>query len=290
MAAFDGETKCGKTTVTNAVASRAEQHSTVLSAMPESAGGLGEADHRALGSIALQAPTTFEHILTVSAGSMFRAATFYALRRMAQGQEVQSFTQDDVHRLRDLLAQDGMDDLLQNDPDIGKQVSSVAKLPGAQALCGALFSDAVVEAYYRDDKANLVIVDARDPVATLRRHKVLGRGGAQVDPANILPVYIDTPILSAARRMGGDLQEKIAEVTQRRHLDATRREFPVTRPTNLVYGYADWLKQFSAAGRSSEVAAPYCFNNGEGVSTEHIARFSDAIVAAAKTVALNAGR
>ena len=287
VAAFDGESKCGKTTIITSVATEAAYQSRVIPDILEDTDGLGQYldGERRQALLRLQDRFAFNNVTTISAGNSFRAATYYAMIRGKAGQEVSRFTEDDVDRLRELMAKDGIYETLQNDQEIGSRVSSVAKLAGVQALCSTIFCDSIVEAYHADGGANLVIVDARDPVGHMRRNGILGVESGQIRPASILPVYIETPTEVAAMRMGGDLQEKIAEVSNRRSLDANRTEYPVVKPDKLITSYSDWQRQFTPPRDETEVVLPYRLYNGEGISLDSIQNFAGHIATMAQDVA-----
>jgi hypothetical protein len=287
VVAFDGESKCGKTTIINSVAAEARYQAGIIPAILDNSQEVGRYldEEQKKGLARLQQRLAFNNISTISAGNMFRAAAFYAITQEQRGQTVSGFNEHDVANLRELLTTDGIYDVLQNDPTVGKRVSPVAKMAGAQALCGAIFCDSVVEAYHADGGANLVIIDARDPVGTLRRNNAIGNQDRQIDPASILPIYIETPLEIAAQRMGGNLEDKITEVSSRRLVDATRDELPVVKPNNLVHSLDEWLDQFGEPIPGSAVAAPYCLNNGEGVGLENIQYFAGYIATTAQDVA-----
>jgi len=286
VVAFDGESKCGKTTIVQAVALEAEYQARII---PNTLHGefsstwpLNEDARQSL--TALHQHLTFNSINTVSAGNMFRAAAYYVVSEERKGNRKTALNDSDVGTLRDLLCTDGIVDILQNDPDIGRRVSPVATMVGARALCETVFCDAVLYAYHAQGGSNLVVVDARDPIGIMQRHDILGSSDNKIDPASILPVYIDTPLEVAAQRRGGNLEEQIADVRSRRMTDATRQEFPITRPTNLIDEFNMWQLQFFDVARESEIATPYCLNNGEHVGLDSIQNFAGHIAVTAQEV------
>lgn len=287
VVAFDGESKCGKTTAINAVATEAAYQTSVVPGLPDEPNSLAAlCNERGRTRLRdLRHSLTFNRITTVSAGNMFRAATFYVLAGEREGRQREAFGPDDVDRLRGLLSSEGIYDVLQKDEAIGKRVSSVAQMAGVQALCGAIFSDAVVHAYHEDAGPNLVIVDARNPVGTLQRNGVIGTGSRQIDPASILPVYIDTPTEVAASRMGGIYEDRLAEVSMRRHLDVTRPELPVRPPEFVIHDYAEWEAQFSTPVSGGDVALPLHVDNGEAMSLVHLQQLAGHIAVVAQEAA-----
>lgn len=286
VVAFDGEAKCGKTTIINNVAGEATYQASIIPDLLSGKKGDWPEDVIELARPNLtqfQEGVTFNEIFTISAGNMFRAATHYVISQEEKGQSKSVFDEEDVYTLRKLLDTEGMYDFLQDDPAISSRVSSVAQMAGVQALCGALFCDSVLEAYNAGDGANLVIVDARDPVGRMRRNDIIGEVDGRVHPASILPVYIDTPVEVAARRLGGDTARKVAEIAARRLLDTTRSELPVVRPDDGIDEFDVWLHQFEP-GLQTEVARPLYLDNGELFSRENIKYFAGMIAAAAQTV------
>ena len=288
VVAFDGESKCGKTTIINSVAKEAEYQAGVIPGLVEQI-DRGEWDISGSSDLKSQLEVLqgryFDTITTISAGNAFRAAALYTSLLELDGQKKAEFTASDSEAIRELLAEEGINDVLQTDPNVGKRVSYVGKMMGVQALCGTIFADQVSAAYRQNDGANLVVIDARDPVGHLRRNKKVGLKRAQIHPASIVPIYIDTDDETAARRMGGDYWEKLEEVSGRRHADATRNELPVVKPDNLVYNFEDWLHQFPASVHQTEIAIPYRWDNGERTSLEHIQYFAGVIAAHAQNQA-----
>lgn len=284
VVAIDGEAKCGKTTVIDAIAAEAGYQASIIPELltnPTSiAARFGHDDRNKLHDLHRQ--MSFDHIATVSAGNMYRAVAMYVMTQEREGYERTSFSEDDVEHLRGLLSSEGIYDYLQKNAAIGKRVSSVAQMPGVHGLCGAVFSDAVEEAYHKDGSANLVIVDARDPVGHLRRSGRIGTAPDQIEPASIMPIYIDTPAEVAASRLSGEYAERLEEVTSRRHMDATRAELPVKRPGNLISSFSEWWHQFGFPASGSEVAAPLLMDNGEHVSLDHIQHFAGLVAVAAQ--------
>lgn len=233
----------------------------------------------------MQEALTFKSIYTFSAGNAFRAAALLVISEEAEGRKKSEFTASDVDVLRNLLATEGIHDILQSDPAIGRRVNLVAKMAGVQALCSTIFCDSILGAYHADSGANLVIVDARDSVGIMRRNRIVGSSVAKIDPASILSVYVETPVEVAAARMGGNLGHKIDEISSRRHMDATRKELPVTRPSVLIDDFNIWVHQFEEPMPGSEVARPYRLNNGEGVTLSNVRYFAGCVAVIAQDVA-----
>jgi len=287
VVAFDGESKCGKTTIINAVATEAFYQASVIPSLLDGTGGFSTAtiDNVRCELSAFQEALTFNSISTISAGNMFRAAALYVSEEEKKGAMKESFDSSDLSKLRDLLAVDGIQDVLQEDPTIGRRVSSVAKMPGVQALCSSIFCDNIITSYHADGGGNLVIVDARNPVGAMQRNGIIGNGESQIMPGSILPIYIDTPTEVAAARMGGVLADKIEEVSSRRHMDATREELPVTAPEVVIDDMSIWLKQFDDSEARATVAVPYRLDNGEGVGLNNIQYFAGRIAVSAQDIA-----
>jgi hypothetical protein len=278
VVAFDGPSKCGKTTFAEMVAEEARFQKSFLEGRELDDEWINAEQIRA--SVADWAESVnFRHISTISAGNVFRAAAYYAITEAEKGNTITSFVESDVDRLRELLAQDGIIDTLQNDPEIGKRVSPIAKFSGAQALCGTIFCDSIVEAYERDGGSNLVIVDARDPLGHLERNKILGKGIRRIPPDTVIPLYIDTPIQVAASRMSGELQDNIALIEARRRDDETRAELPVMPPEVLTEDTSGWLLDLL---RNTDTYIPthLLARNTEEVTLENV-QFLASIVASA---------
>lgn len=270
---YDGESKCGKTTVIESVAKEAAFQQEIIPDLlsnPEWTETLGQDTRDTL--VGWHQKYSFDNITTLSAGNMFRAASLYVSLLELRGQSKTHFVPDDVDVIRELLALNGIEEVLQNDPNVGNRVSSVGAYAGVQALCGTLFCDYIVEAAKMSapGRPNLVIVDARDPVGHMRRNNAIGHGERQIKPAAILPFYIDTPAEVAASRMSGDYNENLRMVQSRRLIDATREELPVVRPDHMIHSFSDWMGQFGEHQSSTEVATPYCLVNNADVSLDNI--------------------
>lgn len=268
VVAFDGPSKCGKTTYAEAVAEEARFQKRFYEGREIDDDWPYAEQLRA--KVADWAESiTFNHISTISAGNIYRAAALYVITQEEFGNEITSFSETDVDRLRELLAEDDVIDVLQNDPEVGRRVSPTAKFAGAQALCGTLFCDYLLDAYERDGGSNLVVVDARDPLGHMRRNNLLGEGTHQIAPTSVIPLYIDTPIQVAASRMKGSLEDNVEIVRSRRHDDANRAELPVSPPEILVENFRDWVTDVS---RNSDGYIPthYLAKNGENITLDNI--------------------
>lgn len=292
VVAFDGESKCGKTTIINAVAGEAEFQASIIPSLVEgnTPTAVPLSDECRLALQGVQDHLGFRSVTKISAGNAYRAAALYAMEEEEAGRGKESFVPDDVERVRALLARENIEDRLQNDDAIGKQVSSVAALAGAQALCGTIFCDAIHSAYMRDGGANLVVVDARDPIGHMRRNQLLGSGPDLIAPSSIVPIYIDTPAEVAAARMAGNFEDNLALVRQRRHIDATRTELPVTRPHVMIDDLGAWLRQFDPSTDNEAIAHPYRFDNGAHVELDHVQYVAGMIASVSHDIACLDGR
>jgi len=287
VVAFDGESKCGKTTVIENVAGEAQY---VLcdgwyDAIDNLAGSKGPWSDEIKQELRdVVSMGVFSNIVTISAGNAFRAAAYYVLSEEEQGITRDKFTPNDADALRHLLRSNGVIDTLQTDAAVGERVSKVAQMTGVQALCGAIFCDAIRDAYFKDDGANLVIVDGRNPVETMQRNNLVGSGAKQIRPDSILPVYIKTPTEVAAARMGGLFCKKLSEVSRRRTLDATREELPVVMPPDMVRKVGEWLRQLN--DHPDGVIRPYLLDNHAEIDLEDIKYIAGVLAVASQDVGL----
>jgi len=293
VVAFDGESKCGKTTIIKAVAERAGVQATIIPAIQTHAqqglydlGSFTEGTVEKLGF--LQEAYGFTHIQTISCGNAFRAATLYKAIREMKGERVEGFTQQDIDPVRALLKSEGIIDILQEDPNIAEQVSVVGNMPGAQNLGGTLFCDSVRRAYFKDGGANLVVVDARDPIGHMWRNQLAGQRSDQIHPSAILPVYIDTSAEASARRIEGDYEVNYRKVLERRSEDRNHHENPVVRPTEFEKTLNGWAHQaLLASSTSGETVKPYLFdNNIDDPDSLRIKGFANEIAVVAQDVAI----
>lgn len=286
IVAFDGESKCGKTTFADEVAQGAQWQKDLY----RGAGLPDDMLQRMYAEPAMEiiSHTGFNGITTISAGNVFRAAALYTLNEEKQGRVVDGFSPQDAPRLRSMLKEDGVIDILQNDDEVGRRVSRVAKFAGVQALCGTLFCDSIQEAYFADDGHNLVIVDARDPVGHMKRNNLLGNEKGKILPLSVISAYVDTPIHVAASRMSGDLDDNVRLVTERRHADATRAELPVLPPavTTPIREWFELMPYWDGSTITSldESLPPLHIQNGEESSLEYVKYVGD-ILAASATMA-----
>jgi hypothetical protein len=213
----------------------------------------------------------FNNVVTISAGNGFRAAALYVMLLELKKVPKTMFTAKDYDPLREMLATEGMLNVLQKDPNIGGRVSAIAQMAGAQTLCGALFCDYVTEAYNRDGGSNLVIADARDPVGHLKRNNRIGSATGLIIPESIMPIYVESPAEVAAMREGGDYQAKLAQINERRLLDSMREELPATKPEEFKEDLHDWLSsQFPKPDTPDGIAIPFFLNNHDGVDLGNI--------------------
>jgi hypothetical protein len=293
LVAVDGESKCGKTTVVERIATEAEYQTLTFNQFSDSEilsdwGFSPDFSSRLASNVArLNDLHSFRNIIAISAGNAFRAAALYQALCELDGDTKSEFVPDDADIIRRLLATDGITEVLQNDPNIGRRVSTVAQFAGAQALCGALFADIALEAYQQDGGGNLVIADARDPIGHLLRNNMIGIGGRQIDPTTILPIYIDTPADVAAERMSGDYNDNLAIVLERRLLDASGDELPVVRPDGLVDDFQSWTKSLAAAWSENQLAPTFCLDNGRQIQLDNIQYLGGVVAALASDTAIH---
>lgn len=285
VVAFDGESKCGKTTFTEMVAEEARFQARFYRG-DELGDDWDPGVRQSIkdGVADWANAINFNNVDTISAGNAFRAAAYYALRQEANGQVVTSFAERDIDSIREILDEDGIIDVLQNDSEIGRRVSSTAKLMGAQALCGAIFCDFISEAYHRDGGSNLVVIDARDPIGHMRRNDMLGTGAGQILPASVLPIYIDTPAEVAASRMAGEMHENVRLIEGRRLDDATRSELPVRRPDDLSEDFSGWFGWHLRQTTTTEVSPHFLATNNEVITLENVQGLASHVAALAHTV------
>lgn len=286
VVAIDGESKCGKTTVIDNIGEEAQfQHQIVPNVLedPEWAPILGPETREELQAGYNQ--RAFRSIITISGGNAFRAAALRVALSELIGEPKAAFTSDDESAVVEMLALPGIEDVLQNDPNIGSRVSELAQLPGIQNLCSFIIARSVQDAYHAHDGGNLVVVDARDPVGHLVRNGIVGNEARQIPVDNILPVYIDTSPEVAASRMGGDYPTNLATVIRRREADSTRDELPVIRPQHMLTDWGKWLRQFAQPREA--LALPLLVPNSHEVDLENIQFLGGWLAAAAHDVALS---
>ena len=288
LLAFDGKSKCGKTTISRVVTEEARWHNEVYHETLENRkwqSMIAPADRESIASFIQR--HKFDNIEAISAGNAFRAAALLISHLEEKGQPKTSFRPEDIDDVRELLAKKGVREMVQTDPKIGKLVSHTSKLPGAQALGNTIFCDQVSEAFKRDGGANLVVVDARDPVAHLKRNDLVGSAPDQIHPGAIMPIYIDTPIAVAASWVKGDYFTAVAEICDRRLTDATRVEFPVTDPDEVIHNFDVWNAQFAPGLELTDTVAPWRFMNGPSVELPNIQWLGNLLAHAASDQAIN---
>jgi len=286
VTAGDGESRCGKTFAAEKIAVEARHQKTTLS--------------RRLGQIVELAPDgsatpqqaqflgdlMFTRIVTISAGNFFRGAGLYADRLGRAGRPKATFTREDAEPLRELMVEGGILEELQTD-EAGTKASAASRLPGVLALCETVFCETVREEYHRDGGGNLVVTDARNPLEIFDRRGLMGVGQDQIDPLSVIPYYIETPAEVAAKWLGDNYEKQRANIEQRRHLDATRPEHPVTMPTNLIDDLDVWWEQFTPPRNQRMPAAPFRLVNTAGTSPEHIQWFGSEVAILAQDLALS---
>jgi hypothetical protein len=277
---LDGESKAGKTAILEHIDQEATFQEGIVSdvlASPDWEDSLNDETRQSLQDFA--DTYFFKSITTVVVGEYFRAAALHLALLDLNGQHKTEFTLADEEALRDILAVDGIKDILQQDPNIGKSVSRAAQLPGVQRLCGRMMCEAVVGAFHTESSGNLVMIDARDPVGHLIRGGVIGEAEGQIPAGAIMPFYVETPPEVAASRMSGDYEERLAEVNNRRYLDATREELPVIRPGVVLTDLGAYLDQFRAP--RTTIAEPLLIDNGSHTELANIQYMGGVIAGAA---------
>lgn len=288
VVALDGESKVGSTTIVRHIKGEAEHQDAIipelLGEMSPWAGRLSDATRASLAD--LHSHLGFRNISAISAGNIFRAASLYLSLRELALEPKTSLDKGDVEGILEVLAIPDIEDVLQNDPNVGTRVSEVAKFTGVQALCGAIFCEQIQTEYTRDGGANLVVVDARDPVGHMKRNGLIGSSTDQIHPANLLPIYIDTPADVSAARMPGDFKTNLEVVLARRRSDATRDELPALRPVDLIADFDTWAKQFGRDPLRSTVGRPYLLENGSKVTKDNLLWLGGFIAAFAGDVAV----
>jgi len=288
VVALDGESKCGKTTIVDGIKAEAihqANHYAELSRQVQAEPRMMQYAHTAISRLVHN--TAFNAVTNISAGNAYRAVALYAMREAAKGHPRASFEAADAGNVRKLLQTKGVIDLLQTGKAIGKNVSKVAQLPGVHQLCAQLFAEDVLAAYHADGGGNLVIVDARDPVGTLGRTESIGTAAGQIHPGSIMPLYIDTPTAVAADRMAGDYSDNLWTVLYRRHLDATRTDFPVRRPETLLDDADEYFGQFMGPLRDC-VATPYRLDNDHRIDLDNVQWFAGLVALKAHDAAIYA--
>lgn len=282
LVAFDGESKCGKTTVIDGVKEEALYQASVF----EKAKDIPYSEAISRTMAAYVDPKQFANITAISAGNSFRTATYYLQTEEQAGRHKKSFDESDIPRIRSMLNTDGIHDILQNDPNIEDRVSTVAKMTGVISVCETIFCDAVQDAYNAADGSNLVIVDARNPVDVMQRRSIVGTDKGQIMPYSILPIFIDTPLEIAASRTKGSFEENLTKIRGRRHNDLTRQEHPFVRPANLEHDFWSWIRQSRELERD-EIAPPLYFDNGGTTTLGEVQYFSGMIATHAQDTAIS---
>jgi cytidylate kinase len=224
----------------------------------------------------------FNGVVTVSAGNSYRAAALWVVRNELVLPD--EFNDDHTEEVRELLLTNGIETVLQTDPEVKSLVATVAKIPGAQTVCSALYCDQVMAARQKDGGGNLVIADARDPIGHMKRNGLLGLA---VPPESVIPIYIDTPASLAAKREVAaaktpkDYYEELEAIVLRRFNDATRREIPVEIPDVLLSDFDLWSRQFEG---QKIVADHLLLLNDEGLTLPLIDELSRRIARVALSV------
>jgi hypothetical protein len=282
---IDGESKSGKTTWMDNIAEEARfQEASYAHAASANSGYIQNEVNRTEFQSWLET-VTFNGIHQVTAGNAFRAAAHYVIEKEKAGDIKDGFDEYDTDALRDLLSQDGVKQVLQTDKTIEKRVSSVAQMPGVRALCETIFCDELTDAYHRNGGSNLVIVDARNPVDILYRNMIVGNGTDQVRPDGILPIFIDTPVEVAAKRMPGEYESNVASISARRLLDNMRPEYPFQKPERTTSNFRAWQRQFSLFKPDTGIAVPLLHINDESLPLESIQYHAGKIASAAHDAA-----
>jgi hypothetical protein len=281
----DGESKVGKTVFIDAIANGATFQTQMYQEAVSPEGPFGDLE---LGSTREWIDAvTFNGIYKVTAGNAFRAAALYVRELEAAGQTKTMFDDDDAVKLWELLGKEGAADILQTDPEIEGRVSKVAQMTGVRALCETIFCNEVTKAYNAEGGSNLVIVDARNPIAVFQRNDILGENSQQIRPNSIVPLFIDTPVGVAASRLKGDYQANVARIAQRRQDDRQRPEYPFEDPEKVIRDSRSWLRQFPHPSTMNGIALPLYIQNGPTLSIGGIHAIAERIAATAHDTAGN---
>lgn len=284
----DGPSKAGTTAIIERIGDAAGHQETMFSilldqnAVVVDAGADGY-DEEILSELqSRHQMATFEGVTVIRGGNFYRAAALYVMLSDLKGEPKTSLDETDADAVREILALDGIQEVLDNDPNLGRGVSDVfARYAGAQALCSTMLTDAVLNAYGEDGMGGLVIVDARDPLGHMERNSILGALPGRIDPNSIVPLYVQTPADIAGSRMPGDLDENIKLVEARRLKDATREENPVHEPTSVVKDLGGWRGELLAAS-PFDTGEPFLVVNDRRISLEDLDALGAIVVAAAQ--------
>lgn len=267
LVAIDGPSKAGSTFLMSHIAEGAEfqkaHHSRQLDVMATIPGVQPET----LEGVDVLRSLMFNRISTLSAGNFFRVGALAVILRQLDGLPLTNFNEPGTaDGLKQLLAIHGIEEELQTNPAIGRNVSPMSKrVPGAIAVCETVFCEAVSAAYHADGGGNLVVADGRNPLSIFERRGLLGSGEGQIDPAGIIPVYVDTKPEHAAVWLGGDYDAKLAEIIARRDTDASRPEHPVEVPSGMDGDLGHWAGQFIPGRADNSLPTVFQFRNGPGV-------------------------
>src|SRR5690554_4506983 len=104
VVAIDGESKCGKTTVINAIADEALFQARLIPNLLENGGEWGFVDDTLLELETLQQRWGFDNITKISAGNSYRAAALYMALCEIKGIEKSEFVAEDISAVREILA------------------------------------------------------------------------------------------------------------------------------------------------------------------------------------------
>ncbi len=142
----------------------------------------------------------------------------------------------------------------------------------------------MTSAYHANGGSNLVIVDGRNPVDIFLRNDIVGSDTTRVRADSILSIYLDDSVEMAASWAQDNYEDSLANVCSRRMADATRSEYPMTRPNNCITDFSAWLSQFPHVDTETGLAQPLRIDNNR-LSLEAVHGFAGYIAAAAHDTA-----
>jgi hypothetical protein len=297
--ALNGPAKCGKTTYEEFLLEAAQAQD---GAIPDMLAVENEWSERVRATPELQTSLEavngawgFNAIESYSNGNVFRAAAHLLIEEESLGGSRKAFDERDAEAIARIFVDPSLRERLQTHPDVANRVSTMATtMVGVQAVCNAIFCDAVQRAYNYEGGGNLVIIDARDPVGILGRHGLLGYGPGQIIPASILPAHIDNSPEVAGKRMKSDMseQDRIEYVSRRREQDMENPELKYRPPleADCDSDLETWMEQFNRLVKdpdgNGEVARHLWIDNGEGMTLANARSICGAIAIFAQNVAI----
>ena len=227
----------------------------------------------------LEGAPCFSAVETVSAGDVFRAVALRYAELEDSGIQQDKFTDGDVPHIREILARNDIQAVLQTHPRIEDSVSTVAQTPGVIDLCHGVYTSMTLGALQPADGSNrFVVLDARNPVEVMQAEGKIGRGLHQVAAEAIVAIHATAPVDVAAKRSlwrnpelrglevtdpeewSRLLAQETARIQDRRTKDRGRDYFPYVEPSAMS-NFTDWeVKLLSANGGMPNYLH---FDNGE---------------------------